>query len=80
MTSIAAEFATLINNYAQYEEEPTIIYNEDKWVAINNCQQWNTEDLIRLSYLLNMQMSFILKKYFCRDEPTDLQIKRIYYY
>ena len=47
---------------AQYEDEPTIIYNQDKWVAINNYQQWNAEDLNHLWYLLNKQMSFILKK------------------
>ena len=46
---------------AQYEDEPTILYSQDKWVEINNYQQWNAEDLIQLWYLLNTQMSYILK-------------------
>lgn len=46
---------------AQYEENPAIIYNQDKWVAINNYQQWDTHDLVQLWYLLNRQMIIILK-------------------
>jgi hypothetical protein len=46
---------------AQYEENPTIVYNQDKWVAIANYQQWNTGDLINLWYLLNKQICEILK-------------------
>ncbi|HEY8689858.1 MAG TPA: DinB family protein [Chitinophagaceae bacterium] len=46
---------------AQYEDEPTIIYNQDKWVAINNYQQWNAEDLIRLWYFLNRQIAIVVK-------------------
>ncbi|HUS01582.1 MAG TPA: hypothetical protein VMY77_07640, partial [Chitinophagaceae bacterium] len=45
---------------AQYEENPAIFYNQDKWVAINNYQQWNTHDLVKLWYLLNRQMIIIL--------------------
>ena len=46
---------------AQYEENPIIIYNQDKWVAINNFQEWATKDLIQLWYLLNRQIVMILK-------------------
>jgi len=46
---------------AQYEDNPAILYNQDKWVAINNYQQWNTHDLVQLWYLLNRQMIMILK-------------------
>ena len=46
---------------AQYEEGPTIVYNQDKWVAINNYQDWEPQDLVRLWHLLNKQMVNILK-------------------
>ncbi|MEO5783772.1 MAG: DinB family protein [Ginsengibacter sp.] len=46
---------------AQYEESPTINYNQDKWVAINNYQAWDVKDLVQLFYLLNRQIVFVLK-------------------
>ena len=46
---------------AQYEDSPTIVYNQDKWVTIVNYQQWNTNDLVNLWYLLNIQAAEILK-------------------
>ena len=46
---------------AQYEESPAIIYNQDKWVSANNYQQWDTQNLIQLWYLLNKQIADILK-------------------
>ena len=46
---------------AQYEENPTIKYDQDKWVALNNYQQWNTKDLVELWYRLNKQMVSVLK-------------------
>jgi hypothetical protein len=45
---------------AQYEEEPFIVYNQDKWVSINNYQQWNSKELIQLWYSLNIQACHIL--------------------
>ena len=45
---------------AQYEENPFIKYNQDKWVSIANYQQWDTPDIINLWYLLNKQVSHIL--------------------
>ena len=46
---------------AQYEENPTIGYNQDKWVAITNYQDYNLHDLFNLWYLLNKHISVILK-------------------
>jgi hypothetical protein len=46
---------------AQYEEMPTITYNQDKWVAMAGYQQWNSSELIDLWYLLNRQICEILK-------------------
>ncbi len=46
---------------AQYEDSPTIVYNQDKWVTIVNYQQWNTNDLVNLWYLLNKQAAEVLK-------------------
>jgi hypothetical protein len=46
---------------AQYEDNPKIIYNQDKWVSISNYQQWNAKDIIDLWYLLNKQLRNILK-------------------
>ena len=46
---------------AQYEENPTINYNQDKWIAINNYQAWDVKDLVQLWQLLNRQIVFVLK-------------------
>lgn len=46
---------------AQYEDNPTITYKQDNWVAMNNYQQWDPIDLIQLWYLLNRQMANVLK-------------------
>ena len=41
---------------AQYEDNPFIQYDQDKWVAINNYQQADSSFVIELWYLLNRQM------------------------
>jgi len=46
---------------AQYEENPSISYNQDKWVSINNYQHLPLEHVIELWYLLNKQIVYILK-------------------
>ena len=46
---------------AQYEDIPLITYNQDKWVASNNYQQWDDKELITLWYLLNRQIAQILR-------------------
>lgn len=45
---------------AQYEDAPFIIYNQDKWVAISNYQNYPTKDLIELWTLLNKHICIIL--------------------
>lgn len=46
---------------SQCEETPTVIYDQDKWVIINNYQHSKTSDLINLWFLLNKQIVSILK-------------------
>jgi len=46
---------------AQYESQPYIVYNQDKWVTASGYQQWPVEDIIRLWFLLNKQICEILK-------------------
>ncbi|MEI9946580.1 MAG: DinB family protein [Chitinophagaceae bacterium] len=46
---------------AQYEDEPQISYNQDKWVSITNYQRYNLSDLISLWYLLNLHICAILE-------------------
>ncbi len=52
---------------AQYEDDPFIIYNQDKWVAINNYQQMDLTLIIQLWYLLNKQIISILE-----NTPADI--------
>ena len=56
---------------AQYEENPLIIYSQDKWVAICNYQHWNSKELIDLWYLLNRDICEILKN--ISPETAQLQ-------
>jgi hypothetical protein len=46
---------------AQYEDEPYIVYNQDKWVLLNGYQQWDTKNIIELWYQLNKQICRILE-------------------
>ena len=46
---------------AQYEDKPRIVYNQDKWVEINNWQQNQLSYLVDLWYLLNQQICSILE-------------------
>jgi hypothetical protein len=45
---------------AQYDERPKIVYNQDKWVAITNYQQYPLTDLIDLWYQLNKHICQVL--------------------
>jgi len=45
---------------SQYEDPPFIIYNQDKWVAISNYQNYPPKDLIELWTLLNKHICIIL--------------------
>ncbi|MEO8406705.1 MAG: DinB family protein [Chitinophagaceae bacterium] len=46
---------------AQYENNPQVKYDQDKWVAIAGYQQYDTDDVIDLWFLLNKHMVAILK-------------------
>ncbi|HET9825329.1 MAG TPA: DinB family protein [Chitinophagaceae bacterium] len=46
---------------AQYEEQPNVVYNQDKWVSISNYQDYNLPDLISLWHLLNKHIGHILQ-------------------
>lgn len=46
---------------AQYEETPTIVYNQDKWVALSGYQEYDTSSLITLWHALNKHIVAILK-------------------
>ena len=46
---------------AQYEDNPAIEYNQDKWVTLSNYQEWNTRELVELWYLLTKQLVEVLK-------------------
>src|SRR5438105_4052486 len=42
---------------AQYQQQaPTIVYNQDEWVRLNNYQSWSVDELISLWILLNRQI------------------------
>lgn len=46
---------------AQYEDTPFITYNQDKWVAAMNYQQWDNSELISLWHILNKQVCRVLE-------------------
>jgi len=58
---------------AQYEENPKIVYNQDKWVTIANYQHYDSADLISLWYLLNKHIVVILKN--LRPEMAQRKIQ-----
>ena len=45
---------------AQYEERPKIVYNQDKWVAITNYQEYQLTDLIDLWHQVNKHLCHVL--------------------
>src|SRR6185295_15411456 len=45
---------------AQYDERPKIVYNQDRWVAITNYQQYPLTELINLWYQLNRHICQVL--------------------
>ena len=46
---------------AQYEDQPSIGYNQDKWVLAASYQQYDTADLVNLWILLNKHICMLLK-------------------
>jgi hypothetical protein len=47
---------------AQYEDNPTIGYAQDEWVACANYQEYPIEDLVSLWTLLNRHIVIILRQ------------------
>lgn len=46
---------------AQYEDNPKIVYNQEKWVLASAYQRYNKNELIELWALLNKHICHILK-------------------
>lgn len=46
---------------AQYEDNPVIIYNQDKWVAAANYQEQPGNEIIERWFLLNKQICHVLR-------------------
>jgi len=58
---------------AQYDELPKIVYNQDKWVAITNYQEYQLADLIDLWYQLNKHIFQVLR--FMPDQMGKRQVQ-----
>ena len=58
---------------AQYDERPKIVYNQNKWVAITNYQEYQLADLIDLWYQLNKHIFQVLR--FMPDEMSKRQVQ-----
>jgi hypothetical protein len=58
---------------AQYDERPKIVYNQDKWVAVTNYQQYELTDLIDLWYRLNKHLCHVLT--FMPEETNKRQVE-----
>ena len=50
----------------QYEDIPSIKYDQDKWVALNNWQQWSIEMIIEFWIIYNRRIIEVVK-----NIPTD---------
>ena len=55
----------------QYENEPKIIYNQDKWVSIAGYQHYDLTDLINFWSLLNKHICNILK-----NMPEEMGLRK----
>lgn len=47
---------------AQYEHEPTIVYDQDFWVTASDYQHMADEDVVSLWRLMNERIAAVLKK------------------
>jgi len=56
---------------AQYEENPLIVYNQDKWVAIAGYQQYDLSSLINLWWLLNKHICIVLE-----NMPAEMALRK----
>ena len=58
---------------AQYDERPKIVYNQDRWVAIANYQQYPLTDLINLCQVLTFMSTEMSKRQTETEELHDLR-------
>jgi hypothetical protein len=58
---------------AQYETEPQIVYDQEKWVNLTGYKDHSSEDVINLWYLLNKNICNILNN--CTPEMLKKQSK-----
>ena len=63
---------------SQYEETPFITYNQDKWVAIVNYQEWDSKELIELWYFLNKQICMILRNTSAENAQRTCQTQELH--
>ena len=47
---------------AQYEQGTKIVYDQDKWVAVQDYQAMDVQDIQNLWRLLNLQLSIVIGK------------------
>jgi hypothetical protein len=47
---------------AQYEDTPTILYNQDEWVKDTGYQSYDTRELIAIWNLLNKHLAVVLRQ------------------
>lgn len=63
---------------AQYEDEPRVVYNQDKWVSINNYQEYDLPALVTLWYLLNKQIVHILRNTAAASAQRKCQTEQLH--
>lgn len=61
----------------QYEEVPKIVYNQDKWVAITNYQQYPIPDIVELWYLLNKHIIAVLRNTSAENAQRKVQTEKL---
>jgi len=62
----------------QYEDQPNITYNQDKWVALSTYQEWDTRLLIDLWYGLNKQVVAVLKNTDAKTAQRKVQTEAVH--
>jgi hypothetical protein len=63
---------------SQYEENPFIRYNQDKWVSISNYQEYNYTNMVALWQLLNLHIVQVLQHYTPEMAKRTCQIEKLY--
>jgi hypothetical protein len=62
----------------QYEDTPSIGYNQDKWVAICNYQEWDKMELMRLWWCVNKQICRVLDNMPEEMKGRNVQTEKIH--